>query len=589
MPVNCTEFVASCDFPYRYDNATCGCVSAADLLGNAFTAYELVYTWAVAILLFGFLRSWLFSFREHQWHLVGSPSVAIPLLCTVAQLLAQIEASNLHLLRWSTRIWASLGCDLFAPSVFSALLVYCEHARPRAHALGRLSRRMYKVPLHAIPWCLGFALSVVNATTLASIAEGLSYIYIVPFILVLAADMARIAWTVPDHRTLRQKLTGLCVLLVVMAVYLTARGGPLLLAQSLRQMPATFPFESMPVPVAKVAGSTLALLQYGRPRAQKSRCIDPLTLAAGSVALLSGLMATGFIVGTAEALEAVFMTAVTAVPALFIAALCAQLLCTGSLLERSEDDTAALIVQCKDDLRHAWSIPVALKQFCSGSFLVSLSLKMGSARLNSGGSSAATYGFQVLGTLVEFESLAEWTQDHRLELAVTVLVAYVTAFGSFVLLRLAPMPRNFLVATIVSWRLLYDLLLISAMRYLMKGLECDEGKLLMNPIVQCDLGYAHREAILVGFFGQASPHPHAHARTRAHTHARTHAHAHTRAHARAHTPVTRTGMSPVLRHVCGCMRLYPIHCAEMGRCESAGFGLSVLLQRCSCKPSHSTE
>ena len=218
----------------------------------------------------------------------------IALLCTVAQLLALIEASNLHLLRWSTRIWASLGCDVFFPSIFSALLVYCEHARPRAHALGRLSRRMYKVPLHAIPWCLGFALSVVNATTLASIAEGLSYIYIVPFILVLAADMARIAWTVPDHRTLRQKLTGLCVLLVAVAVYLTARGGPLLLAPFPRPVPETFPFESMAVPVAKVAGSTLAFLQYGRPHAQKSRCIDPLTLAAGSAALLGASPKWGF-------------------------------------------------------------------------------------------------------------------------------------------------------------------------------------------------------------------------------------------------------------------------------------------------------
>ena len=66
MPVNCSGCAASCDFPYRYDNATCGCVSAADLLGNAFTAYELAYTWAVALLFFRFLRSWLLSLREHR-------------------------------------------------------------------------------------------------------------------------------------------------------------------------------------------------------------------------------------------------------------------------------------------------------------------------------------------------------------------------------------------------------------------------------------------------------------------------------------------------------------------------------------------
>jgi hypothetical protein len=47
--------------------------SAAALLGETFTAYNLAYTWAAALLLCGFLRSWLFSLREHNRNVVNSP------------------------------------------------------------------------------------------------------------------------------------------------------------------------------------------------------------------------------------------------------------------------------------------------------------------------------------------------------------------------------------------------------------------------------------------------------------------------------------------------------------------------------------
>jgi hypothetical protein len=46
--------------------------------------------------------------------------------------------------------------------------------------------------------------------------------------------------------------------------------------------------------------------------------------------------------------------------------------------------------------------------------------------------------------------------------------------------------------------LFYDLLLISATRFIMKGLRCDGGKLVVND-VPCDLGYAYREAVWAGF------------------------------------------------------------------------------------------
>ncbi len=117
MSPSCTSTgcASPCEFPYLFNNATNGCASAAALLGDAFTAYNLAYAWAAALLLCGFLRSWLFNLREYNWHFVNRPSVLIPLLCTLLQFLAIIEAINLHSLRWSVGIWASLGCDLFVP------------------------------------------------------------------------------------------------------------------------------------------------------------------------------------------------------------------------------------------------------------------------------------------------------------------------------------------------------------------------------------------------------------------------------------------------------------------------------------------
>ena len=516
MSLSCTDTgcASACKFPYLFNNATNGCASAAALLGDAFTAYNLAYSWAAVLLLCGFLRSWLFNLREHNWHFVNRPSVLIPLLCTLLQVLAIVEAINLHSLRWSTGIWASLGCDLFVPCTFSALLVHYDHARPRpraavpqalhapqSRARRGIVRRMYNVLGHAVPWAVGLALSVVNATTPTPLAEGVAYTYILPFMLVLVADMAKGAWT---DRSLRRRVLGLCSMLILVAVYLTVRGTSLLLVDggpSPRLMSATFPLERVPVAVAKVVGSTLALFHHGRPRSdtpacQKSRYVDPLTLIAAHMAILAGLMSTGFVVATAEAQEAVFSTAVTVVPALFVAGIGAQLLRSGPLLERSDDNTAALIAQCKADLGRARSIPIAVKQFCTGSFLVSMSLKMGPARHAANGSSAV---FQALTGLVAAESLFEWTRDRRFGLSIAVLGTYIVLFGTFVLLRLAPMPRWFLATTLASWALFYDVFLMSAMRFVMKGLRCAAGNLVINQLVPCDLGYAHRETLWVGF------------------------------------------------------------------------------------------
>ena len=159
MSLSCTDTgcASPCEFPYLFNNATNGCASAAALLGDAFTAYNLAYAWAAALLLCGFLRSWLFNLREHNWYFVNRPSVLIPLLCTLLQVLAIVEAINLHSLRWSAGgIWASLGCNLFVPCTFSALLVHYDHARPRPRAdlvrargahRARVGGR-HEVPLH---------------------------------------------------------------------------------------------------------------------------------------------------------------------------------------------------------------------------------------------------------------------------------------------------------------------------------------------------------------------------------------------------------------------------------------------------------
>ena len=516
MSPNCTHTscTSPCEFPYVYDNATNGCASAAALLGDAFAAYNLAYIWAAALLLFGFLRSWLFNLRELNWHLSGRPSVLIPLLCTIAQVLSMIEASNLHSLRWPTRVWASLGCDLFGPCTFSALLVCVDqlehHARSRSLVHARSSsalhspkspakrgivRRLYNALGHAVPWAIGLVISGINATTPASLAEGASYVYIIPFILVLVAFAMKSAWTDPS---LRRRVLGLCSMLGLVAVYLTLRGASLLLSndgQSPRPTSPTFPLESVPVPVVKVVGSTLAMFHYGRPRSDtsacwKSRFVDPLTLIAAHVAVLSGLMSTGFVVATAEAMETVFFITVTVVPALFVAGLGAQLLRAGPLLERHDDDTAALIARCEADFTRARSIPVAVKQFCSGSFLVSLSLKigpkkMGPARQNLNDSSAA---FHTLTGLVEVENLFAWTRGHQFDLSIIVLATYAILFGSFILLRLWPVPRWLLATMFALWAFVYDLFLISAMRFVMKGLKCDGGDLVMNRLVRPRLG-----------------------------------------------------------------------------------------------------
>jgi hypothetical protein len=125
-----------------------------------------------------------------------------------------------------------------------------------------------------------------------------------------------------------------------------------------------------------------------------------------------------------------------------------------------------------------------------------MSLKMGPARQADNGSSAV---FKALTGLVEVESLFEWTRDRRFGLSIGLMGTYIVLFGTFVLLRLAPMPRWFLATTPASWALFYDVFLISAMRFVMKGLRCAAGNLVINQLVPCDLGYAHRETLWVGF------------------------------------------------------------------------------------------
>jgi hypothetical protein len=100
---------------------------------------------------------------------------------------------------------------------------------------------------------------------------------------------------------------------------------------------------------------------------------------------------------------------------------------------------------------------------------------------------------------VEVESLFEWTRDRRFDLSIGVLATYVVLFGTFVLLRLAPMPRWFVATTFAAWALFYDVFLISAMRFVMQGLRCTAGNLVMNQLVPCDLSYAQRETQVVGF------------------------------------------------------------------------------------------
>jgi hypothetical protein len=107
--------------------------------------------------------------------------------------------------------------------------------------------------------------------------------------------------------------------------------------------------------------------------------------------------------------------------------------------------------------------------------------------------------FQALTGLVEVESLFGWTHDRRFHLSIGVLGTYIVLFGTFVLLRLASMPRWFLATTLTSWALFYDVFLISAMGFVMKGLRCAAGNLVINQLVPCDLGYAQRETLWVGF------------------------------------------------------------------------------------------
>jgi hypothetical protein len=121
---------------------------------------------------------------------------------------------------------------------------------------------------------------------------------------------------------------------------------------------------------------------------------------------------------------------------------------------------------------------------------------MGPARHTADGSSAV---FQTLTGLVEVESLFEWMQDRRFDLSIGVLGIYIVLFGTFVLRRLAPMPHWFLATTPASWALFYDVFLISTMRFVMEGLRCTAGNLVVNQLVPCDLGYSHRETLWVGF------------------------------------------------------------------------------------------
>jgi hypothetical protein len=150
------------------------------------------------------------------------------------------------------------------PVRLSALLVYYDRAAPRARSTSSPSARSLDCTAHAEDsgQPSNREAAVPRAGSCGSVGHrartvghecgdahlsrrGLSCVYIVPVIHVLAADMARVAWALraaPDYCSLRL-LIGLCALLVSMAVYLTAQEVPLLLAndgQSPRPKPAMF-------------------------------------------------------------------------------------------------------------------------------------------------------------------------------------------------------------------------------------------------------------------------------------------------------------------------------------------------------------
>ena len=118
-----------CKFPSEWSREELRCVSAADLLGIGFLAFNIGYQVLLSLTLFGFIRSGLYMFQAAKYHLSSQPSILIPFIGALAQILELISTSNLYNLRWEERLWSTLGSDLFTNCIWSMWMVWHAHKR----------------------------------------------------------------------------------------------------------------------------------------------------------------------------------------------------------------------------------------------------------------------------------------------------------------------------------------------------------------------------------------------------------------------------------------------------------------------------
>jgi hypothetical protein len=234
---------------------------------------------------------------------------------------------------------------------------------------------------------------------------------------------------------------------------------------------------------------------------KRSWCdIDPLDTASGMVAAGLTLNFAGFAFPHPRAFEVTFGIALVLPVGLLIAALYQQLARTTH--SRKDDDVIASIAYCKAVLERRWwhFIPDTVKVLISGIFLVSLSIKLGQT-----GTTPSM--FRSLSFASSLDESVRWLQEKRFYFVLALLGVYSALFLAFISLRVLHLPKRAIAAISLCWRMLYNLLLISALQFVMLGLRCVDvqrdlqsnvtsAMLVMDRSVECDYGYAHRVNLL---------------------------------------------------------------------------------------------
>ena len=196
----------------------------------------------MTLLLFGFIRGWLYKFRAAKWNLSDDPGICIPFLGAFAQVMELVYLSNWAGLRWRNNLWSTIGSDLLNNCGWSMLIVYYHHKRSHFQETCNLRRVRTWIwgLLHFLPWILGPTFSALRGTsaTHQSLFFGLVCIYWIPPGTILLADMCVLVKRLkehPEYSLIQRNLKVICVITVLILSFFYNVWGIIAVAHDFRR------------------------------------------------------------------------------------------------------------------------------------------------------------------------------------------------------------------------------------------------------------------------------------------------------------------------------------------------------------------